>query len=343
MEKKGYKQLVVGITGLSAGVNLQCYFFKRMPEQYRMKWLCDLDENKVKKAIEEYEGKGTNKFDDLINDSEVDLITIATPVISHFTLAKHAMDAGKNVLLEKPISVSVDEANELIACAKRNKVVLCIDHERRFYANQKAVESTVKSGQLGRILSVRLDLPISSVIGNELPVDKNTWLQRFVKTHAYDYLVHHVDQVCRLLGEKPIKIFSRWQTLSCKDLPCEWEILMIMQSEVLASVNLRYSYAPDLKWIINGEDGSLRMQFENDMGQCFVYRRLPDGSINTTELYPSCTTQEAFIEFYQRLYDAITQGTDVPVSAEDSRDVIKVLWLAVESARTDQIINWNLF
>lgn len=334
------KPIVTGVTGLAAGLNLQCYFLKRLPEHYRMKWLCDLDPEKIKNGTAEYGGQGTAKFDDLLNDPEVELVTIATPVASHVPLAKQALKAGKHVLLEKPIAVSVAEADDLIAFAKGCQGVLCIDHERRFYAHHKAVADAIKQGYLGRLLSVHMDLPLGAVRGAEQPADPATWERRFMLSHAYDYLVHHVDHVCLLLGEKPRQVYGRYRTLEGNDLPCELEIALTMPSGILATVTLSYSHAPDLKWIINGQDGSLRMQFANDMGPGFIYQNLPDRAKKVRELFPSCTSQDAFLEFYQHLHRAIREGAPVPATAADARDAIKVIWLAMQSARTGQVVNW---
>lgn len=358
------KPLVVGVTGLAAGVGLQCYMLKRLPELYRIKWLCDLDDAKIKRAVTDYGGTGTRKFDDLLCDPEVDLVTIATPVTTHASLAKKALAAGKHVLLEKPITATVAEADELIALSKNSTGVLCIDHERRFMANQKVVEEVVNGGELGRILSVRLDLPIMGVIGSDQPVNPATWARRFMITHGYDYLVHHVDQVCRLLKEKPRQIYGRYGTLSGNDLPCAMEISLVMPSGVLASVNVRHTHAPDPKWQIDGEKGTLRMLFANDMGNCFLYQRQPDGAVKVRELQRphlkdtvdaetgawrpkkdwevyGYTDQDAYREFYQHLYVAIARREPVPASPEDARDAIQVIWLAIESARAGQVVNWS--
>ena len=357
------KPLVVGVTGLAAGLGLQCYMLKRIPELYRMKWLCDLDPVKVKKGVEEYGGQGTQNFDELLNDPEVDLITIATPATTHAALATRALKAGKHVLLEKPICASVAEADALIAVAKQSKGVLCIGHQRRFMANQKVAQDAVAGGELGRLLSVRLDLPVLGVRGGDQPVDPATWERRFLTTHVYDYVVHHVDQVCQLLKEKPRQVYGRYTTLQGNDLPCEMEMLLTMPSGVLVSVNMRYSHAPDLKWQIDGEKGTLRMQFANDMGTCTLYQRQTDGSTKIRELgrphlkqtidtstgswRPKAgweiygfTDQDPHLEFYQRLFMAITRQEPVPAPAEDARDAIKTIWLAVESARTGNVVAW---
>ena len=357
------KQITVGVTGLAAGVGLQCYMLKHLPSLYRMKWLCDLDEKKIKSAVAEYGGTGTQNFDDLLNDPEVDLVTIATPVSTHASLAKKALAAGKNVLLEKPITASVEEADELIKLSKKSRGLLCIGHQRRFMANQMAVQEIVKSGDLGQILSVRLDLPITGTIGIRQPADPATWKQRFMKTHGYDYLVHHVDQVCLLLKEKPRQVYGRYTTIQGNDLPCEMEIVMVMASGILTSVGLRYTHATGMKWQISGEKGTLKMRSNNDMGECLVYQRQPDGSMNIREIQRpylknivdtetgawrpkkgweihGYTEQDAHNEFYQHLYIAITGGGPIPAPAEDARDAIKVIWLAIESARTGKVIDW---
>ena len=69
---------------------------------------------------------------DLINDTNIDAVVIATPVFSHYMLAKKALLAGKHVLLEKPITSSVDESKELIEIAKSKyieKYAVCINFE----------------------------------------------------------------------------------------------------------------------------------------------------------------------------------------------------------------------
>jgi len=358
------KPLIVGVAGLQAGLGLQCYMFRLLPELYRIKWMCDLDEARVRRGVTDFGGTGTRNFDDLLRDPEVDLVTIATPVTTHADMAKKALAAGKHVLLEKPITATVAEADELIAQAKKSRGALCIDHQRRFQANQKIVTDVLRQNDLGHILSVRLDLAVRGVRGSEQPVDPATWNERFVRTHSYDYLVHYVDQLCLLLQEKPRQIYARYASLAGNDLPCEIEISMVMPSGILAYVGARCTHAPELKWQINGEQGSLRIQHANDMGPCLIYRVQPDGSTNIREIQrvyltttidgeigawrpkkdPEIhggTDQDAHIDFYQHLFMALTRGTAVPVSPEDARDAIKIIWLAVESAKTGRVVDWT--
>ena len=72
--------------------------------------------------------KGVKDADDIINDTEIDAVVIATSVFSHFPLAKKALNAGKHVLIEKPMTASVAEADELIELAAKKGLTLMVDH-----------------------------------------------------------------------------------------------------------------------------------------------------------------------------------------------------------------------
>jgi predicted dehydrogenase len=72
--------------------------------------------------------KGVKDADDIINDNEIDAVVIATSVFSHFPLAKKALNAGKHVLIEKPMTASVAEADELIELAAKKGLTLMVDH-----------------------------------------------------------------------------------------------------------------------------------------------------------------------------------------------------------------------
>ncbi len=358
------KPLIVGVTGLAAGLGLHCHPMSRLPELYRLKWLCDLDAEKTRRGVADYGGQGTQSLDEVLADPEVDLVTLATPVATHAALAQRALASGKHVLVEKPVAASVAEADALVSAAKTARGVLCVGHQRRFSSNQRAVEAVLASGELGQVVSVHLDISVMDATGGVPSVDPSTWTERFTRSHGYDYLVHHVDQICRLFREWPRQIQGRMATLAGRDLPCAMQMAMTMPSGVLASVDLRYSHAPDFKWQIDGEKASLRMAMANDMGACQIYRRLPDGSRQVRDLQrpvlrrtvdsetgdwrtktssemQQATDLDAHLEFYRHLFVAIVRSGPVPAPVEDARNAVRMIWLAVESARTGRTVNWE--
>ncbi|HEY0478405.1 MAG TPA: Gfo/Idh/MocA family oxidoreductase [Kofleriaceae bacterium] len=115
---------------------------------------------------------------DVIGDAEVDAVVIATPIFTHHGLARAALEAGKHVLVEKPLAPSVAEAEELVALAARAGRVLMVDHTFVYTAAVRKIASVIAAGELGRVLyldSVRINLglfqPDYNVIWDLAPHD----------------------------------------------------------------------------------------------------------------------------------------------------------------------------
>ena len=85
---------------------------------------------------------------------DVDLVAVATPTDSHFGLARAALDAGRHVLIEKPMAASPDQCAELLALAGRNRRMLAVDHTFLFSGAVRCLRELVQTGQLGRVLYV---------------------------------------------------------------------------------------------------------------------------------------------------------------------------------------------
>lgn len=95
--------------------------------------------------------KAYRDIESLLADASIDLIVVNTPNFTHYEYAKAALNAGKNVLIEKPFSVLKAEAEELFSLAFRKGLKVLAYQNRRFDSDFMAVEKVVKSGQLGRI------------------------------------------------------------------------------------------------------------------------------------------------------------------------------------------------
>jgi predicted dehydrogenase len=114
----------------------------------------------------------------LIADPDVDAVVIATPIFTHFELAKAALTAGKHVLVEKPMAPSVAECEELVALAETQGRVLMVDHTLLYKDSVRKIHELIAGGALGRVLyfdSVRINLglfqPDYNVIWDLAPHD----------------------------------------------------------------------------------------------------------------------------------------------------------------------------
>ena len=115
---------------------------------------------------------------ELIGDPEVDAVVIATPIFTHHALATAALEAGKHVLVEKPLAPSVAQAEQLAQLAARAGRVLMVDHTFVYTAAVRKIASLIAGGELGRVLyldSVRINLglfqPDYNVIWDLAPHD----------------------------------------------------------------------------------------------------------------------------------------------------------------------------
>jgi predicted dehydrogenase len=94
-------------------------------------------------------------YREILKDGTIDAVHICTPNASHYEMTKHAFQAGKHVLCEKPLSVSVREAEELVEMAKERKLRNCVCHNLRYYPMVQQMRQMRMSGSLGQILVVQ--------------------------------------------------------------------------------------------------------------------------------------------------------------------------------------------
>jgi predicted dehydrogenase len=159
------------------GPNLARNFSKL--EECRLGAVLDLNASRLDKVRRLYPAvRATSSYEDILNDREIDAVVIATPISSHFNLVKQAILAGKHVLVEKPMTTTVAEAEELIMLAKRNGSILMVDHTFVYTGAVRKIRQIVDSGDLGQIYyydSVRVNLglfqPDVSVLWDLAPHD----------------------------------------------------------------------------------------------------------------------------------------------------------------------------
>ncbi len=141
--------LSVGVVGLGYwGPNLLRNFAAL--DDCTVKYGCDLKKENLEKMRKHYPAvRYTLSFKDLLQDAELTAIAIATPTETHFDLAKAALESGKHVLLEKPMTRTLKEATELVELAKQKKLQLLVDHTFVYTGAVSKIRELVKSGEIG--------------------------------------------------------------------------------------------------------------------------------------------------------------------------------------------------
>jgi len=99
--------------------------------------------------------KASSDYRELFRDPAIDAVDICTPNAQHFSMAKEALQAGKHVLCEKPLTTTVAEAEELVTLAARSKLRNCVCHNLRYYPQVQQMRALREAGELGEILVVQ--------------------------------------------------------------------------------------------------------------------------------------------------------------------------------------------
>jgi predicted dehydrogenase len=128
----------------------------------RLEWLCDLDEKRATAVLGRYTTvKAAASYERVLADPAVDAVAIATPVATHFDLVRAALEAGKHVLVEKPLTSSASDGAKLAGLAERSGLVLMCDHTYCYTPAVQRIRELIRGGEIGEVQfvdSVRINL-----------------------------------------------------------------------------------------------------------------------------------------------------------------------------------------
>jgi predicted dehydrogenase len=158
--------------------------------------VCDVDEKKLQQVQSQYpDVRTTSDFTEFFQDS-VDAVVIATPVDSHYQLAKEALLHNKHVLVEKPMTARSHEALELIDLAEKRNLVLMVGHTYEYHPAVDFLKKLVTSGELGEIYGIDADRLNLGLFRRDVNV-------------LWDLAPHDICIVLTLLGEEPVAVSAR--------------------------------------------------------------------------------------------------------------------------------------
>jgi len=185
--------------------------FHELPE-CKIKYICDLDHNKLNKAKIKYpEIKLINDHTIIFKDKSIDGVVIATPVSTHYWLAKEAINHGKDVMVEKPICTSISEAENLVELSEKKKKIILVGHTLVYNPAVIKIKEFINQKLLGKIYyidSSRVNLglfqPDVSVVWDLAPHDLAVilyWLNimpQEVSCHSKSFIRHKIHEVAYL-------------------------------------------------------------------------------------------------------------------------------------------------
>jgi predicted dehydrogenase len=154
-------------------------------------WVVDRDEARQAEYAARYpQARVSGSFEDALADDSVDAVTIATPVPTHYALARQALEAGKHVFVEKPPAMRGAEMAELVALAEERKLILMPGHLLLYHPGVLKLKELIDAGELGEV---------RVIYGNR----QNLGIVRTNENALWSLGVHDLSVILYLLGEDP--------------------------------------------------------------------------------------------------------------------------------------------
>ena len=167
--------------------------FARHP-QSQVEAVCDLRYERAMRVGTEYRiPTVTDRAEEVLKAPDIDLVVIATPSFTHFELAKAAIEAGKHVLVMKPLATQTDHAEELCRLAERRGILLAVDHTFVFTGAVRKMKELIAAGEIGDLYyfdSVRINLGL-------IQTDVNV---------VWDLAPHDVSIMDYLIEQEPVSV-----------------------------------------------------------------------------------------------------------------------------------------
>ena len=291
-------------------------------------------------------------FEDLLNNPEIDLVVVNTPDSFHYNMCKQALNAGKHVIVEKPFTQEIDQANELIELAKEKNLILSVYQNRRWDGDFLTVKKILGSGMIGRLVEFE-----SHFDRYRNFIQEGTWKEKGNERSGvlFNLGSHMADQILVLFG-MPTSVTAHLDTIRDGGMVSDYYDIRLQYDGFAAILKSSYLVRePGPRYSLHGTIGSFHKWGIDPQEDALKAGKLPNednwgtepeeawGLINTEwgGLNYKGTIETIagnYKAYYENIYEAITFGKELAVKPEESRDVIKILDYCLQSNQEKRTI-----
>lgn len=288
---------------------------------------------------------------DAVLQSDADLIIVNTPISTHFEYAKRALEAGKNVLVEKAFTTTSAEAEELYQLAKSKNLKLCVYQNRRWDSDFLTTQKILKSGQLGDIVEAEIRFERYNPL-----LSAKAWKEKNQPGSGIlmDLGAHIIDQAVVLFG-KPTDIFADIRTLRPNSEVNDYFDILLFYPKNRVRLKATFFAKEALPaYVLQGTNGSFLKPRGDVQEDELKLGKTPNrdnwgteavenqGILNTTTTHELVKTQQGnYLELFDALYRSIVMDEDVPVSAIDAVNSLKIMEASIQSSALGQKISFD--
>jgi len=295
--------------------------------------------------------------EDMLQSADIELVIVNTPVQTHFEYVKMALEAGKNVIVEKPFTVNVSEAEELVRLAEEKGLFLSVYQNRRFDRDFLQVQKMINEYKLGHIkeAEIRFDRFRTTASGKAHKEDP----EATGSGALHDLGAHLVDQAVQYFGF-PEKLFADVFSMKGEEFANDYfEIILYYENGLRVRLKSSvFSKEAHYAYIIHGDKGSFLQERSDNQENELVAGAVPlygqdwmkplnesDGILNyindhsETERLLTSSEPGNYMNYYQNIYEHMVFGYYLPSPAEEIIQNMKIIEAALESSNAQKVIS----
>lgn len=286
-------------------------------------------------------------------DPAVDIVVVAVPNDRHKDLVISALEAGKNVICEKPVEMSVKAFDEMVDASKRTGKFFTVHQNRRWDVDFLATKEVIDSGNIGKPICIESRIHGSRGIPSDWRCEK-----AYGGGMILDWGVHLIDQMLQLHGEKVVKVYCTCSHITNKEVDDGFKLYLTYDDGVTALVEVgTYNFLPMPRFYLQAEKGSAKI--EDWQHPCHVAKlkawqekdvtpvQNAAGITKTMAPRDSLTLDEYDLpipksdvhNFYRNVCAAIDGKAERYIKLEEVRRVMCVMEAAFASDEKGQVLN----
>ncbi|AZA60337.1 Gfo/Idh/MocA family oxidoreductase [Chryseobacterium indoltheticum] len=294
--------------------------------------------------------------EEMLENADIEVVVVNTPVQTHFEYVKMALDAGKNVIVEKPFTVTVSEAEELVNLAENKNLFLSVYQNRRFDRDYLQVQKVLAEGKLGNVreTEIRFDRFRTEPSGKEHKENP----EQNGSGSMHDLGSHLVDQAVQLFGF-PDKLFADVFSMKGEAYANDYfEILLYYKNDLRVRLKSSvFTKEEHFAYKIHGDKGSFLQERTDNQENELAAGTIPaygkewmeplkesDGILTylneNSETKRVLTSSEFgnYMNYYQQIYEHIVFGYALPSLGNEVVQNMKIIEAALESSKKGKII-----
>ena len=290
---------------------------------------------------------------EMLDDESVGLVTVAIPNDAHEEVVTKCLEAGKHVICEKPVTLTMESLDRMIAAAERNGVLFTTHQNRRWDVDYLAMKRVHDSGELGKVINIE-----SRIHGSRgIPSD---W--RGEKIHGggmlYDWGIHLVDQMLMIFGfENIVSVQCICDHITNKEVDDGFRLDLFFRGGERATVEVgTYNFLSMPRFYLRAEKGTVLLRDWREEAQVVKCKYWHESEVMpvqtaagltktmaprdeiTTESYTIAKPESDVHDFYRNFTAAIRKEAEQTVTHAQMRKDLQVILAAMESAKTGRSV-----